>query len=46
MMDYGLTKEELEKNGRKRLDIIVNEAVKPVKLTEEEIKQLKKEGRI
>ncbi len=45
-MDYGLTEEEIERYGQERLDIIANEPIKPVRLTEEEIDQLKKEGRI
>ncbi len=46
MNDYGLSEEEIEKLRIERLEIMASEPVVPVDLTEEELEQLKKEGRI
>lgn len=41
MIDYGLSDEERERLRLERLEILAKEPVKPVPLTEEELKKLK-----
>ena len=46
MIDYGLSDEERERLRLERLEILAKEPVKPVPLTEEELKKLKDAGKI